>query len=50
MCGYALDVDICKQIAKDLGFAAEIRPVAVDARIAALQTGRVDVVLGKGSR
>ncbi|WP_321969005.1 transporter substrate-binding domain-containing protein [Paraburkholderia tropica] len=40
-----LDVDICKQIAKDIGVNAEIRPISVDARIASLQTGRVDVVL-----
>jgi polar amino acid transport system substrate-binding protein len=40
-----LDVDICKQLAKDMGVSAEITPVSVDARIASLQTGRVDIVL-----
>lgn len=40
-----LDVDLCREIGKDLGVSVEIRPLAVDARIAALQTGRVDIVL-----
>ncbi|CAE6850852.1 L-cystine-binding protein FliY [Paraburkholderia aspalathi] len=40
-----LDVDICKQLAKDMGVSPEITPISVDARIASLQTGRVNVVL-----
>jgi len=39
-----LDVDVCTDIAKDLGVSVEIVPVSVDARIPALQTGRVDIV------
>jgi polar amino acid transport system substrate-binding protein len=39
-----LDVDVCNQLAKDLGVSAEIHALSVDARIPALQTGRVDIV------
>jgi polar amino acid transport system substrate-binding protein len=39
-----LDVDVCTQLAASIGVAVQIVPMSVDARIASLQTGRVDVV------
>ena len=39
------DVDFCKALAKSLGVKAEVKLIAVAARIPELQQGRVDVVI-----
>jgi polar amino acid transport system substrate-binding protein len=40
------DVDMCKELAKELGVALEHRPLSTEARIPELKLGRVDVVAG----
>lgn len=39
------DVDTCNAVAKRLGVRAEIRPVAIEARIPELQQGRLDILV-----
>jgi len=38
------DIDFCNAIAKRMGLKAEVKPVAIEARIAELQQGRMDVL------
>ncbi|MDR5740212.1 ABC transporter substrate-binding protein/permease [Caballeronia sp. LZ016] len=38
------DVDMCNALAKRIGVTAEVRPMAIDARIPELQAGRVDIM------
>jgi len=38
------DVDVCSAIAEDLGVKLDLKTLSVESRIAALTTGRVDVV------
>ncbi|EON12362.1 transporter substrate-binding domain-containing protein [Pandoraea sp. SD6-2] len=39
------DVDMCNAVAKQLGVKAEVRPVAIEARIPELQQGRLDLLV-----
>lgn len=39
------DVDYCQAIAKHIGVKAEVRPVAIEARIPELQQGRLDLLV-----
>lgn len=38
------DVDMCTAVAKHLGLKAEVKPVAIEARIPELQQGRMDIL------
>lgn len=40
-----MDVDLCNALAQQLGVKANLMPVSVEARIAVLTTGRVDVLI-----
>ena len=40
-----MDVDLCRALAKQMGVEANLMPVSVEARIAVLTTGRVDVLI-----
>ncbi len=39
------DVDLCTAIAKQLGVAAEVKPVSVEARVPEVKLGRVDITV-----
>ncbi len=40
-----MDVDLCNALAKQMGLKLNLMPVSVEARIAVLTTGRVDVLI-----
>ena len=40
-----MDVDLCNAIAKEMGVAATLKPLSVEARIPELKLGRVDLVV-----
>jgi polar amino acid transport system substrate-binding protein len=39
------DVDLCKAVARELGVAAEIKPISVEARVSEVKLGRVDITV-----
>lgn len=39
-----MDVDLCKALAKTLGVELQLKPMSVEARIAEVKMGRVDVI------
>ena len=39
------DVDLCKAVARELGVAAKIKPISVEARVSEVKLGRVDITV-----